>query len=1055
MKHAEIIRRNLPLLKRDLHPEEVLDNMWSTGAFSDLEYEICKEEDKKRAQTEKLLEILMKKDEDVYKQFCVVLHENHRHLKEQLDKKEKHENSPSLVFVSETEVQERVSIMEQKVAVLQKELDDSRQEAQHTKAECERDVKELNVQHGQQETSLKKENRILSQHLEQEKNRTKAVQAMLDEMKGKNESLSKDTQPGAERLWRKNMKHAEIIRRNLPLLKRDLHPEEVLDNLWSTGAFSDLEYEICKEEDKKRAQTEKLLEILMKKDEDVYKQFCVVLHENHRHLKEQLDKKTKHEDSPSLVFVSETEVQERVSIMEQKVAVLQKELDDSRQEAQHTKAECERDVKELNVQHGQQETSLKKENRILSQHLEQEKNRTKAVQAMLDEMKGKNESLSKDLKDIQQKFEALTVIHTDRETSEKRDSLTSEATLVEETGCVLKTSSDCDTRQLLLLPCLHAACKPCIDQLHQKNIVCSCGRDINMVEESGTVDFVRRNEILFAKAKPECEYQTEQCKGEVVHHCKTCNISMCANCTTKHETTRATFQHTVVLAEDFKKMPIQERLGLSTCSTHHRELVKYFDKQCNTSVCDVCIKGNHADHGIKALDVAFEKTEESLVNKVRRHKEYLEKIKASFRQQQTRVTELEERADQVKKEIADVHSGLALSLVQRLKHHTQQIEKQVEENRSILRKDMECLETSSSAVLTTLRYAERAMASTTHAQFMDLSSTIVNKIDEDLLRALPEDSVKTQSMSFIHQGHRALHELVEMFGTFSTSDKGVDELDTMPTIKDLQNEIFIFKDREKDFKMERKRLIENATFLKDYLEPLGIYFLDARKIDRSSILQCIHLKYDKDRVNLDWVHINTEGDLVNRKSDTRPAGEGRLKKYRGTCSTAPLPRAGCPQYWEIESRVSLDKPLAGNNLILEVGMCREEQRDVHHCISGEPSSCSMAVAHCTTHGGICRDTWKEGKHVLCLPDTLPNTAGSSHTLHYGVVYDDARKKIVFIDVKENKVMSTLDNVDSSQPLWPMFGVYNPEFVTVSMTLVVGSDINMREEKKALIVKALS
>ncbi|XP_048243126.1 uncharacterized protein LOC125376007 [Haliotis rufescens] len=240
--------------------------------------------------------------------------------------------------------------------------------------------------------------------------------------------------------------------------------------------------------------------------------------------------------------------------------------------------------------------------------------------------------------------------------------------------------------------------------------------------------------------------------------------------------------------------------------------------------------------------------------------------------------------------------------------------------------------------------------------------------------------------------------------------------------------------------MERKRLMEVTTLLKDNQESLGI-----------------HLKYDKDKVNLDWVHINTEGDLVNRESDvdTRPAGEGRLKMYWGTCSTAPLPRAGCPQYWEMVSRDSHVKPLTGNGLILEVGVCREEQRDVSHCISGQPSSYSLDVVHCPTHGVICMETWKEGKHVLCLPDTLPNKARASHTLHYGLVYDDTRKKIAFIDVKENKVISTLDNVDSSQPLWPMFGVYNPYLLTVSMTLVVGSDINMTEEKKAMIVKALS
>ncbi|XP_048246733.1 uncharacterized protein LOC125377434 [Haliotis rufescens] len=221
------------------------------------------------------------------------------------------------------------------------------------------------------------------------------------------------------------------------------------------------------------------------------------------------------------------------------------------------------------------------------------------------------------------------------------------------------------------------------------------------------------------------------------------------------------------------------------------------------------------------------------------------------------------------------------------------------------------------------------------------------------------------------------------------------------------------------------------------------------------MLKCTNLRYDKDRVNLDWVHVNTEGNLVNRESKTRYAGEGRQTNYWGTCSTAPLPRAGCPQYWEMKSRVSLDKPLTEQWHLMEVGVCREEQRDVRHSIATCNHSYCMKASFSIKYGWLGRYTWKEEKCVLCSSDTLPNTAGASYTLHYGVVYDDARKKIVFIDVKENKVISTLDNVDSSQPLWPMFGMCNPNDATVSMTLVVGSDINMTEEKKAMIVKALS
>ncbi|XP_067670468.1 uncharacterized protein [Haliotis asinina] len=226
------------------------------------------------------------------------------------------------------------------------------------------------------------------------------------------------------------------------------------------------------------------------------------------------------------------------------------------------------------------------------------------------------------------------------------------------------------------------------------------------------------------------------------------------------------------------------------------------------------------------------------------------------------------------------------------------------------------------------------------------------------------------------------------------------------------------------------------------------------------VLKCIHLKYDTDKVNLARTSINTEGDLVNGTPYTRPAREGRLKKYLGTCSTVPLARDGCPQYWETETRVGQYKGLIENSIILEVGVCAEEEMDNDYCVALRPHAYSMTVGYCTTHKGICRKINKEGKEVLHLPDTIPNTAGSSDILHYGVVYDDAKKKIVFTDVKEMKVMSTLDNVDSGQLLWPMFGVHQSFLQmlfcgTVSMRLVVGSDINMTEEKKAMIVEALS
>ncbi|XP_046568741.1 uncharacterized protein LOC124277129 isoform X2 [Haliotis rubra] len=103
----------------------------------------------------------------------------------------------------------------------------------------------------------------------------------------------------------------------------------------------------------------------------------------------------------------------------------------------------------------------------------------------------------------------------------------------------------------------------------------------------------------------------------------------------------------------------------------------------------------------------------------------------------------------------------------------------------------------------------------------------------------------------------------------------------------LNSEIESLKSRIDEKEAFEKKDAKTIDLLLGVATECGVHLLKPGAVDRSLMLKCIPLKYDKDRVNLDYVHINTEGDLVNRKSDIRPAGEGRLKKYWGTCSTAP------------------------------------------------------------------------------------------------------------------------------------------------------------------------
>ncbi|XP_048252526.1 transcription intermediary factor 1-alpha-like [Haliotis rufescens] len=649
-----------------------------------------------------------------------------------------------------------------------------------------------------------------------------------------------------------------------------------------------------------------------------------------------------------------------------------------------------------------------------------------------------------------------------------------------------------------LLPCLHAVCETCVTSAAGGVISCStCQREVNLTDTSLQKDAVRQKEIfhLTVKHRPTELLCTHEDDGnQAACWCQECEEFLCEYCQNMHSSFKLSRNHAV---HNFGDITPQNLEIETNCSIHKRYPLDLFDKSCDMCICSMCRRGEHADHEVGYLDEAAE----GVTQRIEQHGKDLS---ALLSRQQTHLqsirqdTQLTNRTqDRFRKTIEHTFRSLRSQLDQREKELLIDLESQTRETKTTLHAleasceehharctDIsgyirKCLLYASKSVLlqleTTVEGMTRTCLETASPETHDVPEAVFNtnglsKLKSDMsgfgnITTLKEDSEggtpedkQTQTdddyLADLEQKHEM--ELAKLKSTIALDNERTEQLQqlTDKLNADANNMKLMLAEKEQSCQVASENIHHLQTFLIDFPTEGCVHLLKTGVADRRMVLHCLHLKYDKDRANLDKVHINTEGDLVNRKSDTRPAGKGRLKKYHGTCSTVPLPRAGCPQYWEMKSRVSLDKTAPEDLLILQVGVCQEEQRDLGHLIGGRPGSYCMNIAHCTKHGGICRETRKEWECVLHQPDTLPNTAGASHTLHYGVVYDDARKKIVFIDVKENKVISTSDNVDSSQPLWPMFGVYNPHLLTVSMTLLVGSDINMTEEKKAMIVKAL-
>ncbi|XP_071085735.1 uncharacterized protein [Haliotis cracherodii] len=615
-----------------------------------------------------------------------------------------------------------------------------------------------------------------------------------------------------------------------------------------------------------------------------------------------------------------------------------------------------------------------------------------------------------------------------------------------------------------LLPCLHSVCQTCLDTAD--TLTCDiCQETFDKKQTDFPPDVVVLKDIFHQTAENDgssvlCTNKDDG--NQAMSWCDECEAFLCEHCQASHEDMKITRSHAVVPLENLTSSGGEPTPKTVYCTEHADHPLQLYDETCEQRICFKC-KENHSDCKVNDIATVCQHLKETVLEEGQKGlSQKIETIRA-IRDQVHEVVKMSEVKEEEGKEfLKHTFSELRNTLNQREEGVSLQLDQSFRAVYDMNNSRLSKLEMEEAKCVTALGYCQKFAAMSSVDALFRARKTVVSRTNECITTELPHVRDTEAAVTLSRQDFTDLKQSISSFGGYyipmDPQSESNPEGSTMNAIRtkinklEADNMLHLQVIKNRDQQIEQLSSTMNSL---EYVSSVAVHFLPASEAPFPVPLLCIHLKYDKDRVNLDSVHINTEGDLVNRKSGTRPAGEGRLKKYDGTCSTAPLPRAGCPQYWEMKSRVSLHKPLTPDLLILEVGVCRKEQRDVYHCISGEPSSWCMTIVQCHTHGGICRRTYKEGKRVLHLPDTLPNTAGASRTLHYGVVYDDTRKKIVFIDVKEKKVMSTLDNVDSRQSLWPMFGVYNPADLTVSMTLVVGSDINMTEEKKAMIVKALS
>ncbi|XP_067668352.1 uncharacterized protein [Haliotis asinina] len=245
----------------------------------------------------------------------------------------------------------------------------------------------------------------------------------------------------------------------------------------------------------------------------------------------------------------------------------------------------------------------------------------------------------------------------------------------------------------------------------------------------------------------------------------------------------------------------------------------------------------------------------------------------------------------------------------------------------------------------------------------------------------------------------------------------------------------------------------------------SVYVVGNVDSQQSLQISCPKLQLDSSRANTWQCHVNTDGELVNSQPVGRPLEQdnGRLCKYRGTCSSTPIlvtpysSNLDCisaaPRYWETQTDVTVEVGVGWPAFEVSVVEKKQVDRDVFTCY--QPRSWSICVVDCPQHRCFCTRVYDEGRHILCSTNTLSDVPCTQATLSYGVVLDVGGRRLAFIDLNNNAVLAKF-YVSFAELLYPMFGVGSREAnYSVQMKLVSGENIDMTDTKKALIYTALT
>ena len=347
--------------------------------------------------------------------------------------------------------------------------------------------------------------------------------------------------------------------------------------------------------------------------------------------------------------------------------------------------------------------------------------------------------------------------------------------LREEVSCSVCSDIFTDPKHL---SCLHSFCLKCLQQWYEtcgggEAIKCPKCQTFSRVPAGGELKDLPTsfylNGLIDVLAIKECKKTQVKCgncdkKRSEVSYCFQCCIFYCDQCVAAHNILRRNREHRVLAIKDFQDKDYEDVLKRPVfCSRqdHQEEELKYYCKECETTLCQTCFALDHGGHALKLIKEEAETQKLEIKSVIEMYRKKLEAKMKEVTQLDEDYAKMIQQNEIVKRDAQRFAVNLIKSIQAKLQNIITSVENQTKKSLESLTAKRSEIQQHISVLESSLNEADKLLKRSTTAEIVQLKKSLPTIFQGgNQTKPTVYDSSSQEALMFVE--NRKMHDIVNM-----------------------------------------------------------------------------------------------------------------------------------------------------------------------------------------------------------------------------------------------------------------------------------------------------